>query len=131
MSRRMIDTRTIIKSQIVDDKETVDLNEILEKYGTQDEYGNKFITLQIYSKQADSDVELSINDDTNVKGYIIPNSAITITKNDVNCVYIVGLIVGDLNNRNLLPCITINDGEYENGIILFDNYHFDVHVIKV
>lgn len=131
MARRMIDPQTIIKSQIVDDKEAVDLNEILEKYGTQGEY-SKSITLQFYSKETADDNDFPIYSDTGVKGYIIANGAITITKlNDNNTVYISGLVVGSISDMKLLISINIDDGDYENGIILESYYPFDVHVIKV
>lgn len=133
--RRMIDPETIIKSQIADDKQTVDLNEILEKYGTQGDKGNtwaKSVTLQIYSKLVYEDITIYITSDTDTKAYIIPNGAITITKDtDNDFVYISGLIVDNLSDMNLLRYIDISDGDYENGIILLSSYPFDVHVIKV
>lgn len=126
-----MDPQTIIKSQIVDDKELVDLNEILEKYGTDYESGNKSITLQIYSKEAlDDGGTPQIVTDTSYPGYVLTNTAITITKFlDDDDIYIRGVLAD--NTMNLKNFIHIPAGEYENGIILSDAYPFDVHVIKV
>ncbi len=131
MSRRMIDPQTIIKSQIADDKFVVDLNEILEKYGVETEYTIKSVTLQFYSKANLDDSGNWIYSDSGNKGFLIANTAITISKDTVNDVYILGMIVDNLTNMNLQHFIQIDSGDYENGIILQDTYEFDVHVIKV
>lgn len=130
MSRRMIDPQVIIKSQVVDDKIVVDLNEILEKHGVQLANGSKTVTLQIYSKEVSDDNYMAIDSDTGVKAAIVINTAITITKNN-NTVIIRGLLVDNLNDMNFLSYIEILGGDYENGIILSDHYLFDVHVIKI
>lgn len=129
----MIDPQTIIKSQIANDKYSVNLNEILEKYGTQNEEDcSKSITLQFYSKEVADDSSLQISSDTDIEGYIIPNGAITITKRpDDNLVWISGLIVDDMTDMQLLRYIEIRDGDCENGIIVQSDLRFDVHVIKV
>ena len=131
MARRMIDPQTIIKSQVVNDKSEVDLNEILEKYGTQ-LYDSKSVTLQFYSKENADDSGLAINTDT-IKPicWVVENTAITISKVDYDGVYITGSLVDNSTDMNLLRFINISDGDYENGIILASNYEFDVHVIKV
>jgi len=131
MARRMIDPQVIIKSQVADDKESVDLNEILEKYGVPTSMG-KSVTLQFYSKENADDSGMTINTDT-IKPicYVVENTAITISKVDGDGVYINGLLVDNLTDMNLLKFINISDGDYENGIILSSTYPFDVHVIKV
>lgn len=135
MSRRMIDQKTIIKSQIVDDKWRVDLNEIVEKYGWQDIVGGmylKSVTIQFYAKQAMEDDDMQISSDTGNKGAIVTNTAITISKDiDDGWVYIRGLLVDDLYSMNFMTIIYIEPGDYENGIILQNPYEFDVYVIKV
>lgn len=130
MSRRMIDPQTIIKSQIVNDKWTVDLHELLEKYGFQDDFGAKHVTLQFYSKYTADDDGMGINTDTSFKGCVVINTAITIS-NYGGYVYIRGLLVNDLETMVFIPYIEILPGDYENGIILENPKDFDVHVIKV
>jgi len=133
MARRMIDPQVIIKSQILDDKYSVDLNEIIEKYGVQNELG-KSVTLQIYSKRNADDSGLLIVTDIDTwepSCFVMENTAITISKVDDDGVYITGLLVDNLTDMNLLRFMDISNGDYENGIILMNNYEFDVHVIKV
>lgn len=127
----MINPQAIIKSQIANDKSFVDLNEILEKYGTQNKWGDKSVTLQFYSKETIDNNGLVIFDDTDIVASVIINTAITITKNNVNNVFISGLIVNNMDDLNLLSHIFIKNGDYENGIPLESEKQFDVHVIKV
>jgi|SRR5690554_1917080 len=130
MSRRMIDPQVIIKSQVVDDGVTVDLNEILEKYGF--ELGNsKSVTLQFYNQETEEDDIMIISCDTGEKGSIVANTAVTISKNPNGDVFIRGLLVDNLTNMNLIKYVKIPNGDYENGIMLLNTYEFDVHVIKV
>ena len=126
----MIDPQVIIKSQVVDDKELVDLHEILEKYGVPTALG-KSVTLQFYSQEVEEDDTMIISDDTSDRCSVVPNTAITISKNTDGDVFIRGLLVDDLSDMNLIPYIEISNGDYEDGIILGNNYKFDVHVIKV
>jgi hypothetical protein len=131
MARRMIDPQTIIKSQIADDKYSVDLYEILEKYGVPTSMG-KSVTLQFYSKENADDSGLSIHSDTlRPICFVVENTAITISTVDGDGVYINGLLVDDVDDMNFLKFINISDEDYENGIILMGTYPFDVHVIKV
>lgn len=127
--RRMIDPQTIIKSQIADDKEVVDLYELLEKYGTKFDHGGKSVTLQFYSKETADDGSLMIVTDTDVKGIVAINTAITISEYEGD-VIISGLLF-NISYTNFIEYIEISDGDYENGIVLQSTYEFDVHVIKV
>lgn len=126
----MIDPQVIIKSQIVNDKIFVDLNEVLEKYGT-DSGWTKNITLQFYNQQTGDDDDMIIEIDAESKGAIIPNTTITISKDDSGDVYIRGSLVDNLYDMNFLPFVLIENGEYENGITVINPYEFDIHVIKV
>lgn len=129
MSRRMIDPSVVIKSQIVDDKYRVDLNEILEKHGMVTEYGAKTITLQIYNKEASDENQNSIIIDNDYLGEVVMNGSITLSKISGDLVFIQGLLVqsGILENTYL----EISSGSYENGIILEGPNAFDLYVIRV
>lgn len=129
MSRRMIDPSVVIKSQIVDDKYRVDLNEILEKHGMVTEYGAKTITLQIYNKEAGDENQNSIIIDNDYLGEVVMNGSITLSKISGDLVFIQGLLVqsGILENTYL----EISSGSYENGIILEGPNAFDLYVIRV
>jgi len=130
MARRMISPQMIIKSQIVDDKYIVDLNEILEKYGTLLDDDTKTITLQIYNKEIWEDEANSISTDDGIIGYIVVNGSITISKYDGD-VYIKGMLLS-YSDMDFIPYLEIPSGSYENiGIELADVYKFDVHVIRV
>lgn len=116
----------IIKSQIADDKNQVDLNEILEKYGTTF-VDMKTITLQIYNKIVGDEKLNSLNDDSGFLGSIVVNGSITITKYS----YAV-LIQGMLHDDGVfIPYLELDNGSYENGIILSNSYEFDLYVIRV
>ena len=130
MARRMISPQVIIKSQVGDNEERVDLNEILEKYGIQIG-ANKSVTLQLYSQEVADDNNLLIKDDTSERCKVLVNTAITITKMPDGNVFIGGLLVDDYTGMNLIPYIMVPDGEYKNGIMLINEYNFDVHVVKV
>jgi len=130
MARRMIDPQVIIKSQIVDDKESVDLNEILEKYGTTF-YSNKTITLQFYNKLASDEPNNFIYDDSESLGVVAFNGSITVTKDVNSNIFIQGRLLDSSDYLSPLTHLKISSGSYENGIILSSNFEFDVHVIKV
>src|SRR5690554_2400964 len=127
MSRRMISPQTIIKSQIVDDKFTVDLYEILEKYGTIHD-GQKTITLQIYNKMASEEGLINLADDSGFIGNVVSNGTITITKAPW-ALYIQGMILD--SNNDFIEFLEISEEDYESGIILGGPKEFDIHVIKV
>ena len=89
--RRMIAPEMIIKSQVVDDKYEVDLNEILEKYGTTVD-NSKTITLQIYNKLIDDEDQNTLSDDNGAIGSVVVNGSITISKNSDGDVFIQGML---------------------------------------
>jgi len=127
----MIDPQTIIKSQVADDKFQVDLNEIVEKYGTvMPPYGDKTITLQIYNQVASDDNINAIYDDSDTIGYVFINGSITITKNSDGTVYIQGMI-WNLSDNLLINHIEVPSESYENGILLTSYYAFDLYVIRI
>lgn len=129
MSRRMIDPQVIIKSQVVDDKNKVDLYEILEKYGTVTRW-SKTITVQIYNKFASDEEQNSLNNDNSFLGFVLMNGSIIISKDaDTDDVYIQGMILD--KSYVLKNYVYVQSGSYENGIRLSSPYPFDVHVIKV
>ena len=123
----MISPQTIIKSQIVDDKFTVDLYEILEKYGTIHD-GQKTITLQIYNKMASEEGLINLADDSGFIGNVVSNGTITITKAPW-ALYIQGMILD--SNNDFIEFLEISEEDYESGIILGGPKEFDIHVIKV
>lgn len=129
--RRMIAPEMIIKSQVVDDKEMVDLNEILEKYGT--EFGDvgdkiKTITLQIYNKLIDDEDQNTLSDDNGAIGSVVVNGSITISKNSDGDVFIQGMLH---NEGVFIIYLEIPSGSYENGISLVGTNDFDLYVIRV
>src|SRR5690554_733237 len=129
MSRRMMSPQEIIKSQIADDKFQVDLNEILEKYGTVTEFDGKVITLQIYNKIASDEAQNTIYNDNDFLMDVVVNGSITISKKTNDDVYIQGMLLD--NNFVLTQYLEIPSGSYENGILLQSVYEFDLYVIRV
>lgn len=127
--RRMIAPETIIKSQIIDDKAQVDLNEILEKYGTDIGFGAKTITLQIYNKYASDENQNAMYNDSDIFVYVAVNGSITISKYDDFRVTIQGMLVD--GSYVLKKYAEIQSGSYENGIILSSSNEFDLYVIRV
>lgn len=125
--RRMLNPQMIIKSQIADDKFQVDLNEILEKYGTVINDDTKTITLQIYNKEARDESQNHIEADISIKGSVVVNGSITITKIEDD-VYIQGMLH---NEGVFIPFIEI--GSYENveSVNLSSSSIFDLYVIRV
>ena len=129
MARRMMSPQTIIKSQVVDDKNLVDLNEILEKHGTTSaDY--KTITLQIYNKIVTDESLNMLKNDNDDLGMAAINGSITITKHQDGEVYIRGMLLNDIGN-SIIPYFEIESGSYENGITLYNNDEFDLYVIRV
>lgn len=129
MARRMIDPQTIIKSQVVDDKYSVDLYEILEKYGTEHD-GAKTITLQIYNKLASDEPQNYLYNNNIHIGNVITNGSITISKMSNN-IYIQGGLLDSSDYVSNIYYLNLQSGSYENGFILSNIYKFDVHVVKV
>lgn len=128
--RRMMSPEMIIKSQVVDDKEMVDLNEILEKYGT--EFGDvgdkiKTITLQIYNKYAVDEPQNILYHDNDIIGYVVVNGSITIMKTEDDAVFIQGM----LHNAGVyIDYLDIPSQSYE-SIMLVSPNEFDLYVIRV
>lgn len=132
MSRRMMSPQVLIKSQIMDDKNQVDLNEILEKYGTVTLSGAKTITLQIYNKEATDVGQNYLYDDSGMIGFVVVNGSITITKHSNGAVFIQGMLLNDFDDGVLIPFLDIPSGSYENGITLEGwESEFDLYVIRV
>ena len=107
------------------------LIKILEKYGTNIYYDDetvKTVTLQMYLKEVNDDSGVTIVDDNGLLGSIMLNTAFTVTKQPYG-IYIGGFLLDD--NNNFLPFIDVSDGDYNNGLMLYSNYEFDLHVIKV
>ena len=128
--RRMMVPEVIIKSQVVDDKETVDLNEILEKYGAVLWDGTKTITLQIYNKFATDEPQNILSDDNAgiLLGYVVINGSITITKYSDGVVNIQGMLLD--NNGLYITFLEIPSQSYE-SILLNSPNEFDLYVIRV
>ncbi len=125
--RRMMSPEMIIKSQVLDNKEHVDLNEIIEKYGTALGDGDKIITLQIYNKFAGDESQNILSNDNGMMGYVVVNGSITISKFAGNV-----LIQGMLHNEGVfIPYLEIPSGSYENGVMLTSPNEFDLYVIRV
>ena len=125
----MMSPQVIIKSQVVDDKFSVDLNEILEKYGVKGEYDEKMITLQIYNQGCDDEPLFITYDNSDIVNVVV-NSTITITKFSNGTVYIQGMLFD--GNQNYIPFLEIASGNYENGIkLIMSSYMFDLYVIRV
>lgn len=127
--RRMMPEEMIIKSQVADDKSQVDLNEILEKYGTVTDDGSKTITLQIYNKFASEENQNSLTNKSNSLGSVVINGSITITKHPQDSAFIQGMLL-DENNLHI-PYLEIEDQNYQDGIILTNPEEFDLYVIRV
>lgn len=125
--RRMIAPEMIIKSQVVDDKYEVDLNEILEKYGTTVN-DSKTITLQIYNKLIDDEDQNTLSDDNGAIGSVVVNGSITISKNSDGDVFIQGMLH---NEGVFIIYLEIPSGSYENGISLVGTNDFDLYVLRV
>ena len=124
--------QAIIKSQVIDDKFEVDLNEILEKYGMvlDDGYFYKTITLQIYNKVASDEAQNFISyANYSVLGNVVVNGSITITKLSLDEVYIQGMLID--NNGVYIPHLEIDSESYEDGILLSSSNEFDLYVIRV
>ena len=125
----MMSPQEIIKSQIADDKFQVDLNEILEKYGTVTEFDGKVITLQIYNKIASDEAQNTIYNDNDFLMDVVVNGSITISKKTNDDVYIQGMLLD--NNFVLTQYLEIPSGSYENGIKINSPTEFDLYVIRV
>ena len=127
--RRMMVPEVIIKSQVADDTFSVDLNEIVEKYGTVIDNGYKTITLQIYNKEAaDDGSHNELVTDNGYIGFVIVNGTITITKNSDD-VFIQGMLFD--TDMFFTQYLYIPSGSYENGITLGSGFEFDLYVIRV